>query len=63
MPESKLTVESMTEQIAAVLDNPDGAMQMAISALKVGRPEAAEALANVVETLAEERYLQKEQRQ
>lgn len=63
LPESKLTVETMTDQIVSVLDNPDGAMQMARAALKVGRPQAAEALANVVEALAEERNLQKGQRQ
>ncbi|SFD54611.1 UDP-N-acetylglucosamine--N-acetylmuramyl-(pentapeptide) pyrophosphoryl-undecaprenol N-acetylglucosamine transferase [Roseivivax sediminis] len=53
IPESKLTVEAMTDAIRAVLEDPDGALQMHRAALSVGRPEAAEELAALVEDLAE----------
>ncbi|SIS68216.1 UDP-N-acetylglucosamine--N-acetylmuramyl-(pentapeptide) pyrophosphoryl-undecaprenol N-acetylglucosamine transferase [Roseivivax lentus] len=53
MPESKLTVEAMTDAIRSVLDHPEGALQMSQAALSVGRPDAAEALAAMVETLAD----------
>lgn len=53
IPESQLTVEAMAEQIKSVLDNPDGALQMALAAQSVGKPEATEALVAMVETLAE----------
>ncbi|MCC1491529.1 UDP-N-acetylglucosamine--N-acetylmuramyl-(pentapeptide) pyrophosphoryl-undecaprenol N-acetylglucosamine transferase [Cognatishimia sp. F0-27] len=51
MPESKLTVEAMSEAILAILDNPQGAEQMARAALSVARPDAAEHLADLVEGL------------
>ncbi|WP_420011503.1 UDP-N-acetylglucosamine--N-acetylmuramyl-(pentapeptide) pyrophosphoryl-undecaprenol N-acetylglucosamine transferase [Tateyamaria sp.] len=53
IPESQLTPETMAAQITTVLDNPDGAMQMAQAALSVGKPEATESLVALVETLAE----------
>jgi UDP-N-acetylglucosamine--N-acetylmuramyl-(pentapeptide) pyrophosphoryl-undecaprenol N-acetylglucosamine transferase len=53
MPESKLTGEAMAEAIRAVLDDPDGALQMHRAALSVARPDAAEDLAALVEDLAE----------
>ncbi|MEX0366007.1 MAG: UDP-N-acetylglucosamine--N-acetylmuramyl-(pentapeptide) pyrophosphoryl-undecaprenol N-acetylglucosamine transferase, partial [Ruegeria sp.] len=49
IPESQMTVENVTEQITAVLDNPDGALQMANAALSVGKPDATEALVHMVE--------------
>jgi UDP-N-acetylglucosamine--N-acetylmuramyl-(pentapeptide) pyrophosphoryl-undecaprenol N-acetylglucosamine transferase len=52
IPESKLTVEAMTQAILAVLDNPEGAAQMAAAALSTGRPDAAGDLAALVEDLA-----------
>ncbi|SHH84459.1 UDP-N-acetylglucosamine--N-acetylmuramyl-(pentapeptide) pyrophosphoryl-undecaprenol N-acetylglucosamine transferase [Marivita hallyeonensis] len=52
IPESKLTVDSLGEQIAAVLDNPDGALQMSIAAVRQSKPNAAEELAALVEMLA-----------
>jgi len=52
VPESAASTESMTEQIKSVLDNPAGALQMALAALSVGKPEAAENLAAMVEDLA-----------
>lgn len=53
IPESQLTPENVTEQINAVLDNPDGALQMANAALTVARPDATEHLVYMVETLAQ----------
>lgn len=52
IPESKLTIEEMTDAILAVLDNPKGALQMTQAALSVAKPEAAEELAALVEYLA-----------
>jgi UDP-N-acetylglucosamine--N-acetylmuramyl-(pentapeptide) pyrophosphoryl-undecaprenol N-acetylglucosamine transferase len=54
MPESTVNPASMTEQIEMVLSAPDAAMKMAQAALSTGKPEAAEALAAMVETLAQE---------
>lgn len=54
VPESAATTETMTEQIKMVLDNPDGALQMALAALSVGKPDAAEHLASLVEELAQQ---------
>ena len=52
IPESALEVDSLSEQIATILSQPDGAAQMARAALSVGRPDATETLAQLVETLA-----------
>ena len=52
IPESQLTPQSVAEQITAVLDNPDGALQMALSAAAAGKPDATEHLVSLVETLA-----------
>ena len=52
IPESQLSVESLAEQIRSVLDNPEAAMQMAQAALDQSRPDAAEALAALIEDLA-----------
>lgn len=52
IPESKLTIEAMTEAILAVLQNERGAVQMAQAALSVSKPQAAEELAAMVEQLA-----------
>ncbi len=53
IPESQLTVEVVAEQIKSVLDNPDGAAQMARAAADVGKPGATETLVSLVETLAQ----------
>lgn len=53
IPESKLTVEAAGAQIAAVLDDPDAALQMALAALRVAKPDATENLVALVETLAQ----------
>ncbi|WP_299924070.1 UDP-N-acetylglucosamine--N-acetylmuramyl-(pentapeptide) pyrophosphoryl-undecaprenol N-acetylglucosamine transferase [uncultured Pelagimonas sp.] len=52
MPESKLTIESLSEAILQILTNEKGAIQMANAALSVGKPEATEELAALVEQLA-----------
>ena len=52
IPESKLSVESLSEQITTILTNPQGANQMARAALSVGKPEATENLVALVEMLA-----------
>lgn len=54
VPETAANPESMTEQIDMILNNPDGALKMANAALSVAKPEAAETLAGMVETLAQE---------
>lgn len=53
IPESQLTIEAVAEQISAVLENPEGAAQMARAAAKLGKPEATETLIHIVETLAQ----------
>ena len=53
VPEDAANPESLTEQIQMVLGNSEAAMQMALAALSVGKPEAAEALAQMVEELAQ----------
>jgi len=53
LPESTLTPETLTEQIRTILSAPYEALQMSIAALSVGKPEAAEALAQMVEELAQ----------
>lgn len=52
IPESKLTIESLSEQIALILGDPQGAAQMTMAALSVGKPEATESLVALVEMLA-----------
>ncbi|WP_323771092.1 undecaprenyldiphospho-muramoylpentapeptide beta-N-acetylglucosaminyltransferase [Antarctobacter sp.] len=52
IPESKLTIETLTEAIQAVLSNEQGAIRMVQAALRVGKPEAADHLAALVEELA-----------
>ena len=52
IPEARLSPETLAEQAALVLDNPDGAVQMAHSALKYGIPDATARLVELVEALA-----------
>ena len=52
VPESRLEVGTLTEQIETVLSDPDGASQMALAAQSVGKPDATEALVALVEGLA-----------
>ncbi|HBZ42973.1 MAG TPA: undecaprenyldiphospho-muramoylpentapeptide beta-N-acetylglucosaminyltransferase [Maritimibacter sp.] len=51
MPESVLSPEALAEQIVSVMDNPGGALQMAQASLSVGKPDAAQTLADRVEAL------------
>lgn len=53
IPESQLDPAMLTQQIALVLDNPEGAEQMSRAALGAGRPDATEALVALVEQLAQ----------
>ncbi len=52
MPEARVTVDAMGEEIARVLSDPDGAARMARAALSVGKPEATQELVALVEELA-----------
>ncbi|TCP62394.1 UDP-N-acetylglucosamine-N-acetylmuramylpentapeptide N-acetylglucosamine transferase [Rhodovulum bhavnagarense] len=52
LPESSLDAARLSDQIATVLAQPEGAVRMARAALSYGKPHAAEALAQIVEALA-----------
>jgi UDP-N-acetylglucosamine--N-acetylmuramyl-(pentapeptide) pyrophosphoryl-undecaprenol N-acetylglucosamine transferase len=52
MPESRLDPATMAEHIAVILTQPGAAVKMAQAALRQGRPEATEALVQMVEALA-----------
>ena len=52
IPESLLEVDSLTEHIQAVMQNPDAAVKMAHGALAMGRPDATDRLVEMVERLA-----------
>ncbi|WP_212523598.1 UDP-N-acetylglucosamine--N-acetylmuramyl-(pentapeptide) pyrophosphoryl-undecaprenol N-acetylglucosamine transferase [Actibacterium sp. MT2.3-13A] len=52
IPESMLDAATLAEHIAAILSNPEAAVQMAHGALAHGRPDATERLVEMVETLA-----------
>lgn len=52
IPENRLEVSTLAEQIATVLTNPKGAQMMAQAALSVGKPEATDELVSMVVTLA-----------
>lgn len=54
VPEDVATPAQMTEQITLVLGNAEAASQMARAALAAGKPEAAEELADLVTSVAEE---------
>ncbi|HHC30028.1 MAG TPA: UDP-N-acetylglucosamine--N-acetylmuramyl-(pentapeptide) pyrophosphoryl-undecaprenol N-acetylglucosamine transferase [Rhodobacterales bacterium] len=51
IPESRLDVPTLADQIATVLSNPAGAAQMAGAAMAVGKPDATDALVALVEGL------------
>lgn len=53
IPESALTVETLTARIDAILGHPDVASTMAAAALGCGLPDATDRLAALVETLAQ----------
>ncbi|CUJ86454.1 UDP-N-acetylglucosamine--N-acetylmuramyl-(pentapeptide) pyrophosphoryl-undecaprenol N-acetylglucosamine transferase [Ruegeria denitrificans] len=53
IPENALDVSSLTEQVTAVLTNPEAAQKMAHAALSTGAPDATERLTALVEQLAQ----------
>ncbi|WP_170429404.1 UDP-N-acetylglucosamine--N-acetylmuramyl-(pentapeptide) pyrophosphoryl-undecaprenol N-acetylglucosamine transferase [Ruegeria arenilitoris] len=53
IPENLLDVSALTEQITAVLTNPEAAQKMAHAALSTGAPDATERLVHLVEDLAQ----------
>lgn len=53
VPERKFHVETLSDHIAMVLGDPEGALHMAQAARRVGVPDAAERLAGLVESLAD----------
>ncbi|WP_425052329.1 undecaprenyldiphospho-muramoylpentapeptide beta-N-acetylglucosaminyltransferase [Psychromarinibacter sp. S121] len=55
IPESMLDADTLSEHMAAVLTNPQAANAMARAALTVGRPDATDSLAALVEQMAERR--------
>lgn len=55
IPESQLSPETLTSQVVTILQQPDTAVKMAHSALAAGKPDAAERLAGLVETIAKTR--------
>jgi UDP-N-acetylglucosamine--N-acetylmuramyl-(pentapeptide) pyrophosphoryl-undecaprenol N-acetylglucosamine transferase len=52
IPESKLDPGVLSGHIAAVLSQPEAALQMSLAALSQGRPDATQRLVAVVERLA-----------
>jgi UDP-N-acetylglucosamine--N-acetylmuramyl-(pentapeptide) pyrophosphoryl-undecaprenol N-acetylglucosamine transferase len=52
IPESKLTVDALSEQISAILQNPQAALQMSLAAVAASKPDAALDLAALVQELA-----------
>jgi len=51
IPENLLTPEVLREQIASLLSNPAGAARLAAAAAEVGKPDAAQNLADLAESL------------
>ena len=54
IPESRLDAATLAGHVAAVLDNPPGAVRMAHAALSYGIPDATERLVQLVEALTED---------
>ena len=52
IPESALTIDTLSEQISAILNDPSAAGKMSRAALSIGKPEATQTLVEMVETLA-----------
>ncbi|TQS72376.1 UDP-N-acetylglucosamine--N-acetylmuramyl-(pentapeptide) pyrophosphoryl-undecaprenol N-acetylglucosamine transferase [Rhodobacteraceae bacterium] len=51
IPESQLSTETLARQVSLVLENPDGAQDMARASLQYGVPDATERLVAIVEDL------------
>lgn len=54
IPENLFEVDALSEQIATVLSNSEGALSMALAAVSAGIPDATDRLVAMVETLANE---------
>ncbi|WP_308915307.1 UDP-N-acetylglucosamine--N-acetylmuramyl-(pentapeptide) pyrophosphoryl-undecaprenol N-acetylglucosamine transferase [Jannaschia sp. LMIT008] len=52
LPESKLTPDSLAQQVELILSNEQGAQQMARAALSTAIPDAADRLADLVQSIA-----------
>ncbi len=52
IPEKRLQIEALAEQISNVIEHPDGSSRMARAAFSCAMTEAPETLANMVEDLA-----------
>jgi len=52
VPEGAATPESLGAQIELILGDSDGALKMSLAAISIAKPEAAEALAQIVEEIA-----------
>jgi UDP-N-acetylglucosamine--N-acetylmuramyl-(pentapeptide) pyrophosphoryl-undecaprenol N-acetylglucosamine transferase len=53
IPETSFTASALAKHVAMILSDPDAASHMAAAALSHARPDAAELLANLTETLAQ----------
>ncbi len=53
IPEKRLEIEVLSEQIAMVLERPDGSSKMAQAAFSCALPEAPQTLADMVEAIAD----------
>jgi UDP-N-acetylglucosamine--N-acetylmuramyl-(pentapeptide) pyrophosphoryl-undecaprenol N-acetylglucosamine transferase len=53
IPESRLDAAALSQQMAALLDDPAATARMAAAALSLGRPDAAATLADMVEEIAQ----------
>jgi UDP-N-acetylglucosamine--N-acetylmuramyl-(pentapeptide) pyrophosphoryl-undecaprenol N-acetylglucosamine transferase len=54
LQESDLTPDVLAAEVERLLTSPDEALQMALASLALGKPEAAETLASMVEELAQQ---------
>ena len=52
IPEKRLEVEALSQQIATVIENPEGSSKMARAAFSCALPDAPQSLADMVEELA-----------
>ena len=53
LTEQDATADNLAAEIKTILEDPDAALQMTLAALSLGKPEAAETLAAMVEDLAQ----------
>jgi UDP-N-acetylglucosamine--N-acetylmuramyl-(pentapeptide) pyrophosphoryl-undecaprenol N-acetylglucosamine transferase len=53
VPEAGLTPEALSARILGLMSEPERALAMSLAALRHGRPDAAERLADLVERLSQ----------